>query len=78
MAKSMEDLISMNFMEDKEKLIVHSRSKLKALCEELGISNQRRVSNEFSAIIVFIERGEFDSAQKLLDDWKEDKVVTKI
>lgn len=78
MAMSMEDLIEMNFMEEKEKLIIHSRSKLKAICEELGITNERRVGIEFSAIVVYIERGDMQTAQKMLEQWKEDSGVTKL
>lgn len=75
---SLEDIIERGFMEEKEPLIVHSRKVLKQLCEEYGITNERRVSSEYSAFVSFMKREDEESARKMLTQWQEDKAVTKI
>lgn len=75
---SMEDIIERGFMEEKEPLIIHSRKVLKQLCEEFGITNQRRVSSEYSAFVTFMNRGDEENAQRMLVQWQEDESVTKI
>lgn len=75
---SMEDIIERGFMEEKEPLIIHSRKVLKQLCEEYGITNQRRVSSEYSAFVTFMNRGDTEAASRMLVQWQEDKAVTKI
>lgn len=75
---SMEDIIERGFMEEKEPLIVHSRKILKKLCEEYGITNQRRVSSEYSAFVTFMNRKDEESARRMLVQWQEDEAVTKI
>jgi len=75
---SMEDILDRGFMEEKEPMIVHSRKVLKGLCEEYGITNQRRVSSEYSAFVTFMNRGDEESARRMLTQWQEDEAVTKI
>lgn len=75
---SMEDIIERGFMEEKEPLIIHSRKVLKQLCEEYGITNQRRVSSEYSAFVTFMNRDDTEAASRMLVQWQEDKAVTKI
>lgn len=53
---SMEDLLDRNLIEEKEPLIVGSRRIMRELCEEFGITNQRMLGNQFSAIVVHLER----------------------
>lgn len=75
---SMEDIIERGFMEEKEPLIIHSRKVLKELCEEYGITNERRVSSEYSAFVTFMNRKDEESARRMLIQWQEDESVTKI
>ena len=49
---SLEDLVQNGMMEQKEPLIVGSRKELRKLCEEWGITNQRMIGNQFSAIVL--------------------------
>lgn len=71
MAMSMEDILEKGFVAEKEPLIVHSRSKLKAVCKALGITNERRVASEYSALVNMHNRIEKLSASNHVGD-KED------
>ena len=76
---SMEDLIDRNMVEEKEPLIVGSRSKMRELCQEFGITNQRMLGNQFSALVVFLTRGDKDSmeaAERIITGCQEDTGVT--
>lgn len=75
---SMEDILERGFMEEKEPLIIQSRKVLKQLCEEYGITNERRVSSEYSAFVTFMNRGDEESAARMLTQWQEDSANTKI
>lgn len=75
---SMEDILERGFMEEKEPLIIQSRKVLKELCEEYGITNERRVSSEYSAFVTFMNRGDEESAARMLAQWQEDPANTKI
>jgi hypothetical protein len=80
---SMEDLLDRNLIEEKEPLIVGSRKKLRELCAEFGITNQRMLGNQYSAIVVHLERFKkfgdqqaFECAQRIILDCQEDKHTT--
>ena len=76
---SIEDLISRGMTEEKEPLIVGSRSKLKELCKEFGITNERMIGNQFSAIVTFLKRGDEYSMQcvsRIITEAQQDKGVT--
>lgn len=78
---SLEDLISRGLAEEKEPLIVASRKELKKLCKEFGITNERMVGNQFSALVVFLKRGDsysMECAQRILSECQEDKGVTSL
>lgn len=75
---SLEDILDRGFMEEKEPLIIHSRKALKELCGEYGITNERRVSSEYSAFVIYMNRGDEESAARMLTQWQEDPAVTHI
>ena len=77
--RPMEDLLDHNMIEEKEPLIIGSRKEMKKLCEEFGITNQRMLGNQYSALVVFLTRGDKESmecAQRIIDTCQEDKGVT--
>lgn len=78
MPLSMEDLIDRGFTEEKEKLVICSRTVLNSLCDEFGITNKKRAGNEYSAFVKFMERGDEESASRLLEAWKEDEFTTSL
>lgn len=76
---SMEELLDRNMIEEKEPLIVGSRKEMRELCEEFGISNQRMLGNQFSALVVFLKRGDKESmecAQRIIEGCQADKGTT--
>lgn len=76
---SMEELLDHNMIEEKEPLIVGSRKELRKLCEEFGISNQRMLGNQFSALVVFLKRGDEESmkcAQRIIEECQSDTGIT--
>jgi len=75
---NMEDLIDNGFVEEKEKTVVTSRKALKELCQEYGITNERRALNEYPSFVRFMDKGDEDSALRLLNLWKEDSSTTTI
>lgn len=75
---NMEDLIDNGFVEEKEKTVVTSRKILKELCQEAGITNERRALNEYPSFVRFMEKGDEASAERLLNLWKEDEAHTSI
>lgn len=75
---NMEDLIDNGFVEEKEPLVVTSRSTLKELCVEYGITNQRRALNEYPSFVRFMDKGDEDSAARMLVQWQEDESHTEI
>lgn len=75
---NMEDLIDNGFVEEKEKTVVTSRKVLKGLCQEYGITNERRALNEYPSFVRFMDKGDTTSAERLLNLWKEDEAHTSI
>ena len=75
---NMEDLIDNGFVEEKEKTVVTSRKALKQLCQEYGITNERRALNEYPSLVRFMDKGDEASAERLLNLWKEDEAHTSI
>ena len=77
--RSMEELLDRNLIEEKEPLIVGSRKLLRELCEEFGITNQRMLGNQYSALVVFLNRGDKDSmesVERIIGECQADKGVT--
>lgn len=77
--RSMEDLLDSNLIEEKEPLIIGSRKILRELCAEFGISNQRMLGNQYSALVVFINRGDSESlkcAHRIIAECQADKGTT--
>lgn len=75
---NMEDLVDNGFVEEKEALIITSRKVLKELCQESGITNERRALSEYPSFVRFMEKGDEESAERLLNLWKEDPSTTSI
>lgn len=78
---SMEELLDRGMVEEKEPLIVASRRELKKLCEEFGITNERMLGNQYSALVVFLKRGDKESmecAQRIIGECQADTGVTKL
>lgn len=78
---SLEDLISRGMVEAKEPLIVGSRKKLKELCKEFGITNERMLGNQYSALVVFLNRGDaysMECAQRIVTECQLDTGVTSL
>ena len=76
---SMEELLDHNMIEEKEPLIVGSRKELRKLCEEFGITNQRMLGNQFSALVVFLKRGDEESmkcAKRIIEECQSDTGTT--
>lgn len=77
--RSMEELLDRNLIEEKEPLIVGSRKVLRELCEEFGITNQRMLGNQYSALVVFLNRGDKDSmesVERIIGECQADNGVT--
>lgn len=78
---SIEDLIHRGMMEEKEPLIIGSRKELRALCKEFGITNERMLGNQFSALVVFLKRGDaysMECAQRIIAECQLDTGVTQL
>lgn len=78
---SIEDLISRGMVEQKEPLIIASRKKLSELCKEFGITNERMLGNQFSALVVFLNRGDeksMECAQRIVAECQLDTGVTSL
>ncbi|MFW3388251.1 UNVERIFIED_CONTAM: hypothetical protein RF648_19870 [Kocuria sp. CPCC 205274] len=74
----MEDLIDNGFVEEKEKHVITSRSILKGLCQEYGITNECRALNEYPSFVRFMDKGNTEAAEQMLHQWIEDDHHTSI
>lgn len=74
----MEQLIDNGFVEEKEKTVVTSRKILKELCQEYGITNEKRALNEYPSFVRFMDKGDTASAERLINLWIEDEDKTSI